>query len=292
MPHILTLVAPRGALDPALVARCRAALDTLGAAPGTSEREAADIPFTGQADQAVAAARAALGGAAVDAIANPVAGRRKRLLIADMDSTIVTTETLDEIAAHAGLKEPIAAITRRSMNGELDFRAALIERVALLRGLDAAALEATWSGTRMMPGAAELVATMRAHGAVCCLASGGFTFFTGRVAERLGFQHHVSNTLLIEDGVLTGGVAEPVFDRNAKLETLVRLARENRLALAETLAVGDGANDLDMIGAAGLGVAYHAKPVVAAAARARVDHGDLTALLFAQGYRRGEFVSG
>lgn len=294
MPHVLTLIAAPGALAPALVTRCRAALDALGAAPGTpvtlSEREAADIPFTGSPEQAVAAARATLGEAKVDAIAAPAEGRRKRLLVADMDSTIVTSETLDELAAYAGLKERVAEITRRSMNGELDFREALIERVGMLRGLDISALEATWERTEMMPGAVPLVATMRAHGAVCCLASGGFTFFTGRVAERLGFDHHVSNVLLTEDGKLTGRVAEPIFDRNAKLATLTHLARENGLAMGETLAVGDGANDLDMIGAAGLGVAFHAKPAVAAAARARVDHGDLTALLFAQGYRREEFL--
>ena len=295
MSHILTLVAPAGALDAVLVARVRAALDALGAAPGTpdwlAEREAADIPFTGAAEQAVAAARAALADAPVDAIATAAEGRRKRLLIADMDSTIVTTETLDEIAAFAGLKDQIAEITRRSMNGELDFREALIARVGMLRGLSVSALDATWAETRMMPGAAELVGTMRAHGAVCCLASGGFTFFTGLVAEKLGFHHHVSNTLLIEDGKLTGAVAEPIFDRHAKLTTLTRLAAENALPLGAAVAVGDGANDLDMIKAAGLGVAFRAKAVVAAAARARVDHGDLTALLFAQGYRRNAFVT-
>jgi phosphoserine phosphatase len=186
MPHILTLVAPPGALEPALVSRARAALDALGGAPETpdwlSEGEAADIPFTGAAEQAVAAARAALAGAPVDAIAQPRAGRRKGVLVADMDSTIVTTETLDEIAAFAGLKEKIAAITARAMNGDLDFREALVARVAMLEGLDVSALEATWAETPIMPGAAELVATMRAHGAMCCLASGGFTFFTGRVA--------------------------------------------------------------------------------------------------------------
>lgn len=296
MPHILTLIAAPGALDPTLVARCRSALEALGADAGApdwlAEQEAADIPFTGiAAEQASAAARSALGSAPVDAIAQPAEGRRKGLLVADMDSTIVTSETLDELAAYAGLKEKIAAITRRSMNGELDFRQALIERVSMLAGLDVSALEATWEQTRMMPGAAELVATMRRAGAMCCLASGGFTFFTGRVAEKLGFDLHVSNVLLIENGRLTGRVAEPVFDRNAKLETLTRLASERGLRMEETLAVGDGANDLDMLGAAGLGVAYRAKPVVAAAARARVDHADLRALLYAQGYRRAEFVT-
>jgi len=295
MPHILTLIAPPGALDPALPALCRAAVQAIGATPGTpdwlSPGEAVDIPFTGAAPELVIAAiRSTIGTAPVDAIAQPVAGRQKKLLVADMDSTIVTSETLDELAAYAGLKEQIAAITKRSMNGELDFRAALVERVGMLAGLEIAALEATWEATEMMPGAATLVATMRAQGAVTCLASGGFTFFTGRVKEKLGFDHHVSNELLIADGRLTGRVGEPVFDRNAKLATLTRLASENALPMSATLAVGDGANDLDMIGAAGLGVAFRAKPVVAAAARARVDHCDLTALLFAQGYRRAAFA--
>jgi len=293
MPHVLTLIAPQGALDPALVAKARAALDALGKAPAApdwlAEREAADIPFIGSADQAVAAVRAALGDAPVDAIATASEGRRKKLLVADMDSTIVTTETLDEIAAFAGLKAKIAEITARSMNGELDFAQALHARVGMLAGLSVSALEKTWDATVMMPGAAALVATMRAHGAVCCLASGGFTYFTGRVAERLGFDHHVSNTLLIAKGKLTGKVAEPVFDRNAKLATLTRLAAEGGISLGATLAVGDGANDLDMIRAAGLGVAFRAKPIVAAAAKAQVNHGDLTALLYAQGYRRRDF---
>ncbi|PWS37207.1 phosphoserine phosphatase SerB [Falsiroseomonas bella] len=296
MPHILTLIAQPGALEPALVSRARAALDALGGAPETpdwlSEGEAADIPFTGAADQAVAAVHAAVAGAPVDAIAQPREGRRKGLLVADMDSTIVTTETLDEIAAFAGLKDKIAAITARAMNGELDFREALVARVAMLEGLDISALDRTWAETPIMPGARELVATMRAHGATCCLASGGFTFFTGRVAETLGFHLHVSNTLLVEDGKLTGRVAEPIFGRDGKLATLTRLASENGLPMEATLAVGDGANDLDMIRAAGLGVAFRAKPAVAAAARAKVEHGDLTALLFAQGYRRVEFVKG
>jgi len=296
MDHVLTLIAAPGGLTPEHTAEVRAALRALAADVGSpdwlAEGEAADIPFGAiGADLASAAARRALGEAAVDAIAQPRAERRKRLLVADMDSTIVTTETLDEVAEHAGLKDRIAEITRRSMNGELDFRQALIVRVELLAGLDVAALEATWAETRMMPGAAELVATMRTAGAVCCLASGGFTFFTGRVAQALGFQHHYSNELLIGDGKLTGRVAEPVFDRHAKLVTLTRLAAENSLPMDATLAVGDGANDLDMLRAAGLGVAFRAKPIVAAAARARVDHGDLTALLFAQGYRRSDFVT-
>ena len=296
MSHVLTLVAPAGGLAAATLARLRTALADLGADAGTPDwlapEEAADIPFAGLApEQATAAARAALDGAPVDAIALAAEGRRKRLLLADMDSTIVTSETLDELAAYAGLKDRIAAITRRSMNGELDFRQALTERVGLLAGLDAAALEETWKATEITPGAEVLVATMRAHGAHCAIVSGGFTYFTGRVAERLGFHAHYSNTLGLADGKLTGLVEEPILDRDAKLATLKRLAAEHGLPLSEALTVGDGANDLAMLQAAGLGIAFRAKPVVAAAARARVDHADLRALLFAQGYRAEEIVA-
>ena len=293
MPHILTLIAPPGGLSAAHLSPVRAALTALGAECGCpdwlSPEEAADLPFTDLSpDQASAAARATLGEAAVDAVALPEEGRRKRLLLADMDSTIVTTETLDELAAFAGLKERIAAITARAMNGELDFKAALRERVGMLAGLPVTALERTWEETVLTPGAAELVATMRAHGAHCALVSGGFTFFTGRVAALVGFHDHYSNTLLVEDGKLTGKVAEPILDKDAKLASLKRLATELGLPLAATLTVGDGANDLPMLQAAGLGVAFRAKPVVAAAARARVDHAGLRALLFMQGYRAAE----
>lgn len=296
MDHVLTLIAAPGGLTPEHTAAVRAALRALAADVGSpdwlAEAEAADIPFGAiGADLADAAARRALGEAAVDAIAQPRAQRRKRLLVADMDSTIITSETLDELAAFAGLKDRIAAITARSMKGELDFAEALRLRVGMLKGLDTAALERTWEATVLTPGAATLVATMRADGAFCCLASGGFTFFTGRVAAQLGFDLHVSNILIEAEGKLTGTVAEPIFDRDSKLETLKRLAAERGVGLAATLAVGDGANDLAMIKAAGLGVAFRAKPVVSAAARARVDHGDLHALLFAQGYRRAEFTA-
>lgn len=297
MQQVLTLIAPAGQLPASSVSRVRDALTALGASLGPAdwlaEAEAVDLPFEGLApEQADAAARAALEGAAVDRIAQPAGeGRRKRLLIADMDSTIVTSETLDELAAYAGFGEQVAAITRRSMNGEIDFATALRQRVAMLRGLSLNALEATWAQTHPMPGAAELVRTMAAAGAHCALASGGFTWFTGRVAARLGFTSHHANVLEDDGQVLLGTVTEPVFDRDAKLTTLKRLCAELGLPLSATVAVGDGANDLAMIGAAGLGVAYHAKPVVAAAARVRVDHNDLRALLFAQGYRAAEFVS-
>ena len=293
MPHILTLVAPPGALTPSLLSLVRAALGADGGTPDwLSEGEAVDIPFTNlAAEPAMAAARAALGLAPVDAIAQPLATRRKKLLLADMDSTIVTTETLDELAAEAGLKAQIAAITARAMNGELDFKAALRERVAMLKGLPEAALERTWATTELMPGARTLVATMRAAGAYAALVSGGFNFFTGRVAALVGFDEHHSNTLEIAAGKLLGTVADPILDRDSKLAQLKRLATAKGLGLAETLTVGDGANDLPMLLAAGLGVAFHAKPLVQAQARARVNHGDLTALLFAQGFHRAEFLA-
>jgi phosphoserine phosphatase len=278
MSHFLTLIAAIPPLSPGLVGRIR---DLVGGgepdllAPG----EAVDIPLPAPPDMRAVAA--ALAGASVDAIATPAEGRRKRLLVADMDSTIVTAETLDELADFAGLKEPIAAITRRSMNGEIDFADALRERVAMLRGLRRDALEKTWQRVRLNDGARALVATMRAHGAVTALVSGGFTFFTSRVAALLGFDAHFANRLLDDGEVLTGKVGEPILDRDAKLTTLRALAREHGLAPAETMAVGDGANDLAMLREAGLGVAFHAKPVVAAEARTRVDHGNLRALLFA-----------
>ena len=217
-------------------------------------------------------------------------GRRKRLLIADMDSTIVTGETLDELAAYAGVGNQVAAITRASMNGELDFAQALRARVAMLRGLPLDALDSTWDGVCLTPGARSLVATMRAHGAVTALVSGGFTFFTSRVAAVCGFDLHRANTLLDDGTTLLGTVGEPILDRDAKLATLRELATAHGLSPADTLAVGDGANDLAMIREAGLGVAYHAKPVVAAEAQARINHADLRAVLFMQGYRAAEIL--
>ena len=288
-PYIVTLIAPRAAtaLTQAAIARVRDAVDG-GAVTILSESEAADIACVNAPDPD--RIRAALDGAAIDAIVTPGHDRRKRLLIADMDSTIVTNETLDELAALAGLGEKIAAITARAMNGELDFKDALRERVGMLAGLSVTALERAWERIQLTPGALELVATMRAHGAFTALVSGGFTFFTGRVAARAGFDLHRSNRLLDDGSVLLGRVAEPILDRRAKLETLRQLSARQGLPLSAALAVGDGANDLDMLQAAGLGVAFHAKPIVAAAARARVDHCDLRALLFAQGYPARDFV--
>ncbi len=204
----------------------------------------------------------------------------------------MTGETLDELADFAGLRPRIADITARAMNGELDFKAALRERVGMLKGLPVTALEQTWQRIRLTPGARELVATMRAHGACTVLVSGGFSFFTSRVAALCGFDTHRSNVLLDDGVALTGSVAEPILDRDTKLATLREFAAGRGLPLSATLAVGDGANDLDMLRAAGLGVAFRAKPIVAQAARARVDHADLRALLFAQGYRASDIVAG
>ena len=254
-----------------------------------SEGEAADIPCLEPPDPI--AIQQALENAAVDWVVTKSRGRRKAVLVADMDSTIVTSETLDELAAFAGVKAEIEAITRRSMNGEIDFAEALRSRVAMLRGLDLDALEKTWKRTELMPGALELVATMRAHHALTALVSGGFTFFTGRVAAAAGFDEHHANGLIDDGHTLTGEVAEPILDRDAKKATLLRLAEQRGVKLSATLAVGDGANDLAMLAVAGLGVAYHAKPIVAREARARIDHGNLRAILFAQGYPASAFVT-
>jgi phosphoserine phosphatase len=290
MTSILTIVAQREAttLTPALLNQIRNAVR--GAPPVVlSPGEAADIPLSVPHDPA--ALRQAIGDNKIDAIVTKPRGRRKALLIADMDSTIVTGETLDELAAFAGIGEKIAAITSRAMNGELDFKAALRDRVAMLKGLDLGALDKTWNRIQFTAGASELVATMRAKGALTALVSGGFTFFTGRVAAQLGFDVHRSNVLLDDGAALTGEVAEPILDRDSKLAALHELAAQRRVKLHATLAVGDGANDLDMIRAAGLGVAFHAKPIVAREAKARIDHAGLRALLFAQGYPAAAFVT-
>ncbi len=290
MSYILTLVAalPHATLTPAIIARARAAVQ--GGEPVVlSKGEAVDIPCPALPDLNVV--EDAMEGSWIDAIATKARGRRKGLLIADMDSTIVTSETLDELAAYAGLKDEITAITKQSMNGEIDFSEALRRRVAMLKGLGLQALEQTWAKTELMPGARELVATMRAHNATTALVSGGFTWFTGRVAEKVGFHIHRANTLLDDGKVLTGKVSEPILDRDAKQATLEELAAARGLKLAATLAIGDGANDLAMLRTAGLGIAYHAKPIVAAEARAEIRHGNLRAALFAQGYRVEEFVA-
>ena len=231
-------------------------------------------------------------GEPVDVVIQPHESRRKKLFVADMDSTMIGQECIDELADYAGLKSRVAAITERAMRGEIAFAPALRERVALLKGLPASVIEEVIAERiRLTPGGQTLVATMRANGAYTCLVSGGFTAFTARIAEMIGFDEQHANTLIIDPGEhLAGEVAEPVLGREAKLDRLNALRERFRLGVEETLAVGDGANDIPMIEAAGLGVAFHGKPAVREAAAACIDHGDLTALLYAQGYRREEFV--
>ncbi|ABE63503.1 phosphoserine phosphatase [Nitrobacter hamburgensis X14] len=235
--------------------------------------------------------REARGDLPIDVVVQPQLDRRKKLFLADMDSTMIGQECIDELADFAGLRAQVAAITERAMHGEMQFETALRERVALLKGLPVTVVdEVLAKRITPTPGGRELVMTMRANGAYTCLISGGFTLFTTAVAAMIGFQENRGNTLLVEDGKLSGKAAEPIVGRETKLATLIELREAFDLDNLDTLAVGDGANDLGMIQQAGLGVAYHAKPAVAAAAAARIDYGDLTALLYAQGYRRDEFV--
>jgi len=274
--------------------RVRAAVAAQGAAGDIvwlSQGHAFDIGFLGEPTSVKAAAIAAAEGAACDINVVSAERRRKKLLVADMDSTIISCECLDELADQAGLKPRIAAITERAMRGEIAFEAALRERVAMLKGLELAALERTFrERVKLNPGARALVATMKAHGARTCLVSGGFSYFTERVAREAGFDDQQANMLLHDGSALTGFVREPILGREAKLTALESEVAKLGIDFEDALAVGDGANDLAMIQRAGLGVAYHAKPVVAEAAGASIVHSDLTALLYLQGYRDDEIV--
>lgn len=284
MKNTLVLIAP--SLDDKTVQRASEILWSNRADVGTPDwlapGIACEIPFDGKTREV-----SLLG---VDAVIVPSANRRKRLLVADMESTMIENEMLDELADFLGLREKIAGITARAMNGELDFAAALNERVALLKGLPVSRLDEAARRIRYTPGGATLVATMKKHGATCALVSGGFTYFTAMVKKALGFDFEAANVLKHDGRTLTGAVELPILGKEAKLATLDRLCVERGIAVAEALTVGDGANDLPMLKAAGLGVAFHAKPVVAAEVSARIDHADLTALLFLQGYRKSEFV--
>ena len=269
----------------ALAATLRATPDWL--APG----HACDLAFERiEPKAAEAAARAAIGGTPIDVLVQPAAGRRKRVFVADLESTIIENEMLDELAEFVGLREHVAEITRRAMNGELDFAAALAERVALLKDLPETVLAEAATRIRLMPGARTLLATLRRAGVTTALVSGGFTVFAEPIAAELGFDRLVANRLDIADGRIAGTVAAPIVTREVKRDALLALARECGAPLDATLAVGDGANDLPMLEAAGLGIAFRAKPAVAAAARWCIDHADLTALLYAQGYRQEEII--
>lgn len=277
-------------LDPALVDSLRNAWgggDAIWLAP--DEAAEFDLPFVPVNRWEVWADLQSTG---VDLVLLPAKDRRKKMLLADMDSTMIRQECIDELAAEAGVVDQVAPITARAMNGELEFEAALSERVALLKGVDAAIVDRVLD-TRIsyMPGGAALVATMKAHGGHAALVSGGFTAFTTRVAADLGFDEHRANTLRISDGRLTGEVAQPILGRDAKVSALREITAQLGIGPADVIAVGDGANDLGMLGLAGSGVALHAKPAVQARAKIRVNHGDLTALLYIQGYRADEFVT-
>jgi phosphoserine phosphatase len=294
--YVLNAVGGKDTLSPAYGEGIRMALGTLadcGDVDWLADARALDIPFNGPPDAVAAAFKEMATRWKLDINVVPAEGRKKELLIADMDSTIIGCECIDELADMAGIKPKVAEITERAMRGELDFESALRERVALLKGLPLESVARVYAErVRLNPGAKVLLRTMRANGAYCLLISGGFTYFTSRVAADAGFDGQQGNTLVDDGHALTGKVGEPILGRAAKLEALERAASERELDLFETMAIGDGANDLGMIQRAGLGVAYHAKPVVAEAAAAAITYGDLTGMLFLQGYREAEFVKG
>jgi phosphoserine phosphatase len=305
MSHVATLISHPDcpAVTQALAAAAAQNLPQGRVGQWLAREVAIDIEFSAPADDAGAAAgivaqfagklRSVIGAAPVDIIVQPQYRRRKKLLVADMDSTMIGQECIDELADYAGFKDRVAAITERAMRGEIAFAPALRERVALLKGLPASTIERVIA-ERIRPnsGAATLVKTMRAHGAYSCVVSGGFTAFMAPLAAAIGFDEYHANTLLADSaGILTGEVAEPVLGREAKRDRLLALRQRLALEREDTLAVGDGANDIPMIEAAGLGIAFHGKPALRAAAGGCIDHGDLTALLYAQGYRREEFAA-
>ncbi|MRN66100.1 phosphoserine phosphatase SerB [Brucella sp. 10RB9213] len=291
---VATLIAnpAKAALAPSLGIKASAAVNATGLY-WLADDIACDIPLplgmeAGEADVSL---RATLDGAPIDVVVQEQERRRKKILIADMDSTMIGQECIDELAEEAGLRDHVAAITARAMNGEIAFEPALRERVALLKGLPLSVIDKVIS-TRitLTPGGPQLVRTMRKHGAYTALVSGGFTSFTRRIAEMIGFNEERANRLIDDGTHLTGTVAEPILGREAKVEKLVEIAERLGLTPEDAIAVGDGANDLGMIQLAGTGVALHAKPAVAAQAKMRIDHGDLTALLYIQGYRKADFV--
>jgi len=295
MPLVATLVSnpAGGALTPALANKASQAVGA-SATRWLGETIACDLVLPSGADsrETAAALATALGSNPVDFAIQDEATRRKKILIADMDSTMIDQECIDELADEVGLKERVAAITARSMNGEIAFEPALRERIALLKDLDTAVVDRIIANRlTLASGGRALVQTMRKAGAHTALVSGGFDVFTSRIATMLGFHENRANRLVERDGRFTGEVAEPILGRAAKADALIDIAARLGLTPADAVAVGDGANDLDMIQLSGMGVALHAKPSVAAQARVRIDHGDLTALLYLQGYRQEDFAT-
>ena len=292
MSHIVVLLTDpaRPTLDPALVEALRNAWGG-GDATWLAPDEAAEFPVAevpGNRWEVWADLQAQ----GVDMVVVPAANRRKRMLLADMDSTMIQQECIDELADAAGVGDRVKQITARAMNGELDFEAALTERVGLLEGLPEGVIaEVLRDRITLMPGGPALLATMRAQGAYAALVSGGFTAFTAQIAARLGFDENRANTLLAENGTLTGEVGRPILGREAKVQALREITGRLGLSPDDVIAVGDGANDLGMLGLAGMGVALHAKPVVAAECDVRINHGDLTALLYLQGFADEDFVT-
>ncbi|MEG3150296.1 phosphoserine phosphatase SerB [Sphingomonas sp. ZT3P38] len=289
---IATLIAA-GNLSGGDISAAQDRLDEAGCLPAAhvwlDEGFAGDIMFGIEPDAARGTLEGVLPG--VDVVVQRAEGRAKQLLVADMDSTMITIECIDELADYAGIKPQIAAVTEAAMRGELDFESALDARVALLEGLDEGVIARCLAErVTIMPGAVALIRTMKARGALTILVSGGFTRFAEPVAGMIGFDRAIANRLEIADGMLTGRVTKPIVGSDTKERTLLEATAELGLSPVATLAVGDGANDLAMIRRAGLGVAYHAKPIVAAAAAARIDHNDLTALLYAQGIARADWI--
>ena len=292
MTMVLTLIAgARGRQNLPHVAGAVAGVAGITREPTWLADDACDLVLDAASPTlAEAAARAAIGSAEIDVLVQPATDRRKRLLVADMESTIIENEMLDELADFVGRRQEISEITRRAMNGELEFTAALEARVALLAGLPDHALEEAACRIRLTAGARQLIATMRRTGAVTALVSSGFMIFAKAVAVQLGFDHVVANQLNVTAGRIARTVPPPIVTGESKRETLLALAAEYALPVQQSMAVGDGANDLPMLAAAGIGIAFHAKPAVASSARWRLDHADLTGLLYAQGYRRDEIL--
>lgn len=293
--HVLTLIGSvRSApLEPVHVERVTRRLGPTGKVDWLAEGEACDVFLESplSAAELTGQARDALLGEAIDAVCTPISGRRKKLLIADMDSTVIDQECIDELGDAIGLGPKIKEITAAVVNGDVSFADALRQRLALMKGMEHGVLDSVYENrVTLKSGARTLVQTMRHNGAFCILVSGGFSFFTRRVAERIGFHDHQANELAFEDGKLTGDVLEPILGRTAKLDTLLRLCDEKGLEPSNVLAVGDGANDIKMIEAAGLGVAFHGSGSLKKQAAACIDHGDLTTLLYIQGFRKSEFV--